>query len=101
MLYESQQDLKNQRQAQQVVEEMFGWDLQELNIRYHADWIAYVDKKPHALIEYKRRHCEHDRYDTVFLEKLCRIDHVHNAFAYTQSAHAVSYQHMQSNQRDI
>lgn len=68
MLYESEQDRIHQRQAQRVVEEMFGWDIEELNIRYHADWIAFVNKKPHALIEYKRRHCEHDAYDTVFLD---------------------------------
>ena len=65
---ETEKDRKNQRQALIKIESLFGWDIDELNVRYTADWLAFKDAKEVALVEYKRRNYSHDQFPTIFLE---------------------------------
>ena len=67
-LYETEHDLKNQRHAMERVETLLDCSLEEIHRRYTADWLAFRNKKPVALLEYKRRKYDHDQFPTIFLE---------------------------------
>jgi len=86
-IYESEEDKRNQRHAMERVEKLFNWSLEELNMRYTADWAAFrkvnnVDLLD-AFIEYKRRFNNHDAYDSVFLDakKYVACKQLSDAFA--------------------
>tara|TARA_A100001037_G_scaffold262802_1_gene252650 strand:- start:12720 stop:13142 length:423 start_codon:yes stop_codon:yes gene_type:complete len=66
---ESARDRRAQRLAVERIESQFGWDLEELHMRYFADWVAMKDGKPDAIVEYKRRYFPSSTHDSVFLDE--------------------------------
>ena len=70
MLRESPEDRRTQILAMEKIEEIKGWRLVTLHRRYHADWCAFNSEsgEVEAFVEYKRRNCKHDDFETVFLD---------------------------------
>lgn len=65
--YETTTDLNNEYVAQRRVEMSLNCRLYKLPISYRADWVATRDNKIVAVIEYKKRTFEKDKYPTTFV----------------------------------
>jgi hypothetical protein len=65
--YETAYDLANETTAQEVIEAEFKCKLHKLPVSYHADWVATRNNKVVAVIEFKKRTVDKNRYATTFI----------------------------------
>ena len=66
-LYETKEDLGRETSAKERLERRWDVVLNKLPIKYGADWMAFRDGHPVAVVEYKNRPHDHDRFDTYML----------------------------------
>tara|TARA_R110002110_G_scaffold84817_1_gene220549 strand:- start:537 stop:983 length:447 start_codon:yes stop_codon:yes gene_type:complete len=67
-LYETSKDFENEKNIQNVIEEKTSWRLTKLPKRYYLDFLAFNSNgNTEAVIEVKRRHNNHDKYEDVIL----------------------------------
>ena len=65
--YESEQDLNNEENAKSIIETSYNCVLRKLPISYNADWVATRNGEVVAVIEYKKRTFNKDKYPTTFI----------------------------------
>tara|TARA_R110002051_G_scaffold122596_2_gene195699 strand:- start:66 stop:530 length:465 start_codon:yes stop_codon:yes gene_type:complete len=67
-LYETAADLKHEQKLASRIEQGFAWSLRKMSRKYYLDFMAFRPSGPAvAVIEVKRRHNPHNRYETVIL----------------------------------
>jgi hypothetical protein len=66
-MYETQFDLDNEGSAKSRIEKAFKCVLHKLPISYSADWVATRNNEIVAVLEYKKRTCEKDKFPTTFI----------------------------------
>jgi hypothetical protein len=66
-MYETQFDLDNEGNAKSRIEAAFKCVLHKLPISYYADWVATRNNEIVAVLEYKKRTCEKDKFPTTFI----------------------------------
>jgi len=75
-MYETPEDLANEKQICDRLSEVFGCTFKKLPIRYHADFLIVRDGVCKGWLEIKNRNIPSDRYDSFLLD-LAKVMRMH------------------------
>lgn len=67
-IFETEQDLNNERDVTAVLSRHFGFEFQKLDRRYQVDFLGTLDGDPKIWVEVKCRNIASTKYNSVILE---------------------------------